>query len=62
MYGSADQVFGFTNAQLVTYSVTGAADDGFPMGDFKSINSSAEKLFCCGHVQIIEHQKGYSIA
>ena len=53
VYGSADQVFGFTNAQLVTYFVTRTADDGLPLGDFKSINSSAEKLFCCGHVQNI---------
>ena len=53
-YGSDDQVFGFTNAQLVTYFVTRTADDGLPLGDFKSINSSAEKLFCCGHVQNIQ--------
>ena len=45
VYGSDDQVFGFTNAQLVTYFVTRTADDGLPLGDFKSINSSAE-LFC----------------
>ena len=54
VYESADQVFSFTNAQLVIYFVTRAADDGLPLGDFKSINSSAEKLFCCGHVQNIQ--------
>ena len=53
VYGSADQVFGFTNAQLVTYFVTRTADDGLPLGDFKSINSTAE-LFRCGHVQHIQ--------
>ena len=36
------------------YFVTRTADDGLPLGDFKSINSSAEKLFCCGHVQNIQ--------
>ena len=30
VYGSADQVFGFTNAQLVTYFVTRTANDGLP--------------------------------
>ena len=54
VYGSADQVFGFMNAQLVTYFVTRTADDGLPLGDFKSINSTAEKLFRCGHVQHIQ--------
>ena len=54
MYGSADQVFGFTNAQIVTYFVTRTASDGLPMGDFKSINNSAANLFCCGHVQRIQ--------
>ena len=54
VYGSADQVFGFTNVQIVTYFVTRTADDGLPMDDFKFINNSAAYLFCCGHVQRIQ--------
>ena len=54
MYGSTDQVFSFTNAQMISYFVTRTADDGLPMGDFKSVNNSASNLFRCGHLQQIQ--------
>ena len=44
----------FTNAQIISYFVTRAADDGLPAADFKSINNSACNLYRCGHVQKIE--------
>ena len=34
--------------------MTRSVVDGLPSGDFKSINSSAENLFRCGHIQGIE--------
>ena len=48
VYRSTSQVFGFTNAQEISYFVTRTADDGLPMGDFKSVNNSASSLFRCG--------------
>ncbi len=44
----------FNNGHIVSYFVTRSVIDGLPSGDFKSINSSAENLFRCGHVQNIE--------
>ena len=44
----------FNNAQIITYFVTRTADDGLPVGDFKSINDSALNLYVCGHVQEIQ--------
>ena len=53
-FGSTDGVFSFSNAQIISYFVTRTADDGLPMGDFKSVNNSAANLFRCGHVQQIQ--------
>ena len=39
---------------MVSYFVTRSVIDGLPSGDFKSINSSAENLFRCGHIRGIE--------
>ena len=50
---TTDKVFGFTNAQIISYFVTRTALDGLPAGDFKYVNSSALSLFRCGHVQKI---------
>ncbi len=44
----------FNNGHIVSYFVTRSVIDGVPSGDFKSINSSVENLFRCGHVQNIE--------
>ena len=53
-FDSTDGVFSFSNAQIISYFVTRTADDGLPMGDFKSVNNSAANLFRCGHVQQIQ--------
>ena len=44
----------FNNGNIMAYFVTRSVIDGLPSADFKSINSSAENLFRCGHVQCIE--------
>jgi hypothetical protein len=54
VYKSPDAVFRFNNGHIVSYFVTRSVIDGLPAGDFQSINSSAENLFRCGHIQGIE--------
>ncbi len=44
----------FNNGHIVLFFVTLSVIDGLPSSDFKSISSSAENLFKCGHVQNIE--------
>lgn len=45
----------FNNGHIIVYYfVTRSVIDGLPSNDFKSINSYAENLFKCGHVQHIE--------
>ena len=45
--------FHFSSGHIVSYFVNCSVCDGFPAGDFKAINKSAENLFVCGHVQNI---------
>lgn len=44
----------FNSCNIVNYFISRTLKDGFPAGDFKAINKSAEYLFRCGHVQKIE--------
>ena len=44
----------FSNSQIITYFVTRTAVDGLPANDLKAINTSAQHLFKCGHVQDIK--------
>ena len=44
----------FSTGNIITYFVTRTAGDGLAVGDFKSVNKSAENLFLCGHVHDIE--------
>ena len=44
-YSSPNQGSVFTNAQIINYFVTRTADDGLPVGDFKSVNESALNLY-----------------
>ena len=53
-FESHNEVPTFNNGHIVSYFVTRSVIDGLPSGDFKSINSSAENLFRCGHIQHIE--------
>ena len=54
MHLPPQQVIAFTNAQMISYFVTRTADDGMPVGDFKSLNKSVYCIFHCGHVQEVE--------
>ena len=54
MYKNAAEVPGFNIGHIVSYFVTRSVIDGLPSADFKSINSSAENLFKCGHIQRVE--------
>ena len=54
MYNNSAEVPSFNNGHIVSYFVTRSVLDGLPSADFKSINSSAENLFRCGHIQHIE--------
>ena len=49
-YKSPNAVPRFNNGHVVSYFVTRLVIDGLPSSDFKSINSSAENLFRCGHI------------
>ena len=40
-----DQMFSFSNAQIINYFVVRTAVDGMPVSDMKAINSSAQNLF-----------------
>ena len=53
-FKSADEVPKFSHAHIVTYFVTRQVSDGLPATDFKSLNSNAEFLYRCGHVQSIQ--------
>ena len=53
-FKSSAEIPKFSNANIVNYFVNRTLIDGRPAGDFKSMNASAENLFCCGHVQQIE--------
>ena len=46
--------FHFTFGEIVSYFVNRSVSDGLPADDFKAINSSAENLFRCGHIQGIQ--------
>ena len=54
MHLPPQQVIAFTNAQMISYFVTRTADDGMPVGDFRSLNKSAYYIFHCGNVQEVE--------
>ena len=41
-------------SHIISYFVTRRVKDSLPAGDFKSVNTSAENLFRCGHVQSIQ--------
>ncbi len=45
----------FNNSHIVTYFVNRSVHDGLPADDFKTINKSAEYLFCCRRVQSIQY-------
>lgn len=45
----------FSNSQIITYFVTRTAVDGLPANDLKAINTSAQDLFKCDHVQDIKY-------
>lgn len=49
-----DQMFSFSNAQIINYFVVRTAVDGMPVSDMKAINNSAQNLFRCGHIQDIK--------
>ena len=53
-FKSADEVPKFSHAHIVTYFVTRQVSDDLPAADFKSLNSNAEFLYRCGHVQSIQ--------
>ena len=40
-----EQMFSFSNAQIMNYFVVGTAVDGMPVSDMKVIDSSAQNLF-----------------
>ena len=46
--------FQFSSGHIVSCFVNRSVYDGLPAGDFKAINSLAENLFVCGHVQSIQ--------
>ena len=48
------QNFQFSSGHIVSCFVNRSVYDGLPAGDFKAINSLAENLFVCGHVQSIQ--------
>ena len=45
-----EDVFTFTNAQIISYFVVRMATDGNPASDVKAMNKSALSLFQCGHI------------
>jgi len=49
-----EDVFAFTNAQMISYFVERILADGAPANDVKSLNNSAMSLFRCGHIQDIK--------
>ena len=48
-----EDVFVFTNAQMISYFVERILADGEPANDVKALNNSAMSLFRCGHIQDI---------
>ena len=44
-YSAPQLMLTFTNAQIISCLVTRTADDGLPVGDFKSVNTSALNLY-----------------
>ena len=52
----------FSNSQIITYVVTRTAVDGLPANDLKAINTSAQHLFKCGHVQDIKFMNAGHLA
>ena len=48
-----EDVFTFTNAQMISYFTVRMATDGNPASDVKAMNKSALSLFQCGHIQDI---------
>ena len=46
-----EDVFVFTNAQMISYFVERTLADGEPANDAKALNNSAMSLFRCGHIQ-----------
>ena len=48
-----EDVFVFTNAQMISYFVERTLADGEPANDVKALNNSAMSLFRCGHIQDI---------
>ena len=51
---ASNDIFTFTNANIVSYFVMRAAVDCEPANDMKAINSRALNLFCSGHIQRIK--------
>jgi len=49
-----EDVFAFTNAQMISYFVEKIFADGAPVNDDKSLNNSPLSLFRCGHIQDIK--------
>ena len=49
-----EDVFVFTNAQMISYCVERILADGGPANDMKALNNSATSLFRCGHMQDIK--------
>ncbi len=43
----------FNYSNIATYFINRSVTDGLPAGDFKAINTSAEYLLRCGHIQSI---------
>ena len=50
----SNDIFTFTNANIISYFVMRAAVDGMPANDMKAINSRALTLFRSGHIQRIK--------
>ena len=44
----------FCMSNIVSYFVTRTVKDHLPAEDFKAINKSAENLFRCGHIQMLQ--------
>ena len=51
---ASNDIFTFTNANIISYIVMKATVDGMPANDMKAINSRALNLFRSGHIQRIK--------
>jgi len=55
-----EDIFVFTNAQMISYFVQKTLADDEPANDVKSLNNSAMSQFRCGHIQDIKVSRANS--